>query len=278
MTTDSFINGLRIVVTIRGNISLIWCDRGTNFVGACKEFRLAWKELNSERIIAKMVECKCDFRFNPPTASHMGGVWERQIRTIRSILNGLLKRSGQRLSLSSLRTVLYEVMAIINSRPLSVESLEFPDGPRPLTPNHILTMKSDFILPLPGVFEDADLYVRKSWRCVQRLADEFWQLWRREYLVLLQSRRVWQCPQRNVQVGDVVLLHDPNVCRAEWVMGHVVTVMPGDDGLVRKVMELTATPALDDRGRPVSDNRTLERPIHKLTVLVSSDEHVDNAV
>ena len=71
----------------------------------------------------------------------VGGVWQRQIRTVRNVLNGLLRRSGQRLSKSSLRTVLYEVMAIVNSRPLAVESLESPDGPRPLTPNHILTME-----------------------------------------------------------------------------------------------------------------------------------------
>ncbi|XP_070181214.1 uncharacterized protein [Littorina saxatilis] len=158
MSSDSFINALRIVVSMRGNISRIWCDKGTNFVGACNEFKLAWKEMDSERLTSKMLESKCEFKFNPPAASHMGGVWERQIRTIRSILNGLLRRSGQRLTTSSLRTFLYEVMAIVNSRPLSVESLESADGPRPLTPNHVLTMKSGAILPPPGVFEDPDLY------------------------------------------------------------------------------------------------------------------------
>ncbi|XP_070177906.1 uncharacterized protein [Littorina saxatilis] len=161
MSSDSFINALRIVVSMRGNISRIWCDKGTNFVGACNEFKLAWKEMDSERLTSKMLESKCEFKFNPPAASHMGGVWERQIRTIRSILNGLLRRSGQRLTTSSLRTFLYEVMAIVNSRPLSVESLESADGPRPLTPNHVLTMKSGAILPPPGVFEDPDLYARK---------------------------------------------------------------------------------------------------------------------
>ncbi|XP_070183281.1 uncharacterized protein, partial [Littorina saxatilis] len=161
MSSDSFINALRIVVSMRGNISRIWCDKGTNFVGACNEFKLAWKEMDSERLTSKMLESKCEFKFNPPAASHMGGVWERQIRTVRSILNGLLRRSGQRLTTSSLRTFLYEVMAIVNSRPLSVESLESADGPRPLTPNHVLTMKSGAILPPPGVFEDPDLYARK---------------------------------------------------------------------------------------------------------------------
>ncbi|XP_070208380.1 uncharacterized protein [Littorina saxatilis] len=240
MSSDSFINALRIVVSMRGNISRIWCDKGTNFVGACNEFK-----------------------FNPPAASHMGGVWERQIRTIRSILNGLLRRSGQRLTTSSLRTFLYEVMAIVNSRPLSVESLESADGPRPLTPNHVLTMKSGAILPPPGVFEDPDLYARKRWRCVQRMADEFWLLWKSQYLTLLQKRRVWQRPQANVQVGDV--LHDQNLCRSEWCMARVIEVMPGSDGLVRRVKVHVGTKALDNHGRPTGDSRILERPIHKMT-------------
>ncbi|XP_070183219.1 uncharacterized protein [Littorina saxatilis] len=278
MSSDSFINALRIVVSMRGNISRIWCDKGTNFVGACNEFKLAWKEMDSERLTSKMLESKCEFKFNPPAASHMGGVWERQIRTIRSILNGLLRRSGQRLTTSSLRTFLYEVMAIVNSRPLSVESLESADGPRPLTPNHVLTMKSGAILPPPGVFEDPDLYARKRWRCVQRMADEFWLLWKSQYLSLLQKRRVWQRPQANVQVGDVVVLHDQNLCRSEWCMARVIEVMPGSDGLVRRVKVHVGTKALDNHGRPTGDSRILERPIHKMTVLVDRENHEDKAV
>jgi hypothetical protein len=278
MTSDAFINGLRNMIAIRGNVSLIWCDRGTNFIGACGEFKMAWREMDSDRITSEMLKIRCEFRFNPPSSSHMGGVWERQIRTVRNILNGLLRRYGPRLSSSSLRTVLYEVMAIVNSRPLAVESLESPNSPRPLTPNHILTMKSGPILPPPGVFTDAALYVRQRWRRVQRLADEFWRLWRREYLALLQSRRVWQHPQTNVAVGDVVIVHDQNACRSEWPLGRVESVFPGDDGLVRKVKLTMAVSDLDGEGRTVSGNRTLERPVHKLTVLLSVRDQADSVI
>lgn len=84
---------------------------------------------------------------NPPASSHMGGIWERQIWTVRSVLTSILDQSAGRLDSSSLRTFLYEVMAIVNSRPLTTEHLNDPLGPEPLTPNHILTMKSS---PPPG--------------------------------------------------------------------------------------------------------------------------------
>ena len=60
---------------------------------------------------------------NPPTASNMGEVWERQIRSARSILVALLKIHGTSLNDKSLRTFLAEVEAIFNTRPISSESL-----------------------------------------------------------------------------------------------------------------------------------------------------------
>ena len=71
---------------------------------------------------------------NPPTASHMGGIWERQIRTIRSVLTAILDQSAQRLDSTSLRTFMYKVMAILKSKPLTAEHLNLdPSGPEPLT-------------------------------------------------------------------------------------------------------------------------------------------------
>lgn len=82
---------------------------------------------------------------NLPSASHMGGAWKRQIRTVRSVLTAILDQSSRRLDSLSLR--MYEVMAIINSRPLTAHLLNDPAGPQPLKPNHILTMKSSIIFP-----------------------------------------------------------------------------------------------------------------------------------
>lgn len=96
-------------------------------------------------------------------------------------------RQVLKLDTTRLRTFLYETMAIINSIPLSVEHLNNPTGPEPLTPNHILTMKSSVILPPPRQFSKEDLYLNKRWRRVQFLANEFWQRWKREYLLNLQQ-------------------------------------------------------------------------------------------
>lgn len=85
-----------------------------NFVGAKREFINIMKDMDHEQL----KEHGCEFIMNTPSSSHMGGVWERQIKTIRSVLTAILDQSAKRLDSASLGTFLYEVMAIVNSRPL----------------------------------------------------------------------------------------------------------------------------------------------------------------
>lgn len=208
---------------------------------------------------------------NTPSASHMGGIWERQIRTIRSVLTSILDQSSQRLDSASLRTFLYEVMAIVNSRPLTTEHLNDPSGPQPLTPNHILTMKTSIILPPPGEFVKEDLYLRKRWRKVQYLANVFWSRWRKEYLLNLQHRQKWHKRRRNAKVNDIVILKDDTAPRSQWKLAKVTEVHSGTDGCVRTVKLLISDSTLDKKGKRVIKPAYLERPIQKIVTLIEAD-------
>ena len=137
----------------------------------------------------------------------------------------------------------------------------------PLTPNHLLTMKTKILLPPPGVFMKADIYSRKRWRRVQHLANEFWKKWRNEYLQSLQMRKKWNSPVRNVKVSDIVIIKDDNLPRNEWKLARVEDVYPSDDGLVRKVRLAIATAQLDNQGKRLTEVKYLERPVQKLIVL-----------
>ena len=94
---------------------------------------------------------------NPPTASNMGGVWERQIGSTRSILVALLKIHGTSLNDESLRTFLGEVEAIVNTRPITSEYLSDVHSPVPLCPMQLLTMKSRVVMEPPGEFQKEDI-------------------------------------------------------------------------------------------------------------------------
>lgn len=133
-------------------------------MGAENELCDAVSELNQDCVEEFLLKENCDlirFEMNVPSASHMGGVWERQIRSVRNVLSSLLLKNGTHLDDESLRTFLCESAAFINSRPLSVENLYGPLSPVPLTPNHLLTMKSNVILP-PLVTFKVQIFIQES--------------------------------------------------------------------------------------------------------------------
>jgi hypothetical protein len=163
LSTDGFINVLRRFISLRGAVKKLRSDQGTNFVGANNELKAALNEMDCAKVKRYLADQGCEFVFNPANASHMGGVWERPIRTVRSVLSSLLRDLGSQLDDDSLRTLMAEAAAIVNSRPLSVDNLNDPKDPIPISPNHLLTQKTSVVVPPPGDFQRTDVYSRKRW-------------------------------------------------------------------------------------------------------------------
>ncbi|XP_054872902.1 uncharacterized protein LOC111584426 [Amphiprion ocellaris] len=266
LSTDAFINGLRCFIALRGSVREIKCDQGTNFVGAKNELNAALQEVDAERLATFLAKKQCDFVFNAPHASHAGGVWERQIRTVRNVLKSTLSLSPGRLNDASLRTLLYEVAAIVNSRPLTTDNLDDPNSLEPLTPNHLITMKATTALPVPGKFVREDLYGQKRWRQVQYLAEQFWSRWRKEYLHNITTRQRWHTPKRNIRAGDIVMDTDETQPRSVWRLGRVSETVMDKDGLVRRAMIFLGDRNLNKRGERTSKASVVERPVHKLVL------------
>ena len=229
LSSDSFIQSWRCFVSLRGNVQVLRCDNGTNFKGACTEITNAMSEIFDDKTRNYLLSNQTEFRFNPPLASHMGGCWERMIRSVRAILNGLSPQMSN-INTSMLRTLFYEAMAIVNSRPLTAVGPEM----KPLSPNDILHMKSNVLLPMPGSFDSDDMYSRKRWRVVQSLLNNFWTRWKREYVNILQQRNKWQKHRRNLEVNDIVVLQD-ECNRMHWRLGKVIDAFKSADNLVRSV-------------------------------------------
>ena len=135
LDTDSFINCLQRFIARHGLPELIRSDNGRNFVGAERELRQGLRAWEQEKIGGDLSEKGVRWIFNTPTASHMGGVWERQIRSVRRILSRLTRE--QVMSSEVLTTLLVTAEGILNNRPLTAASSD-PSDLEPLTPNHLL--------------------------------------------------------------------------------------------------------------------------------------------
>ncbi|XP_059837241.1 uncharacterized protein LOC132400293 [Hypanus sabinus] len=253
LDTSSCINALRRFFAIRGPAKQLRSDCGTNFVGASKE-------LGMDRAVQRYLSQQgCNWEFNTPHASHMGGAWERMIGIARRILDSMFLQQRTRLTHEVLCTLMAEVTAIMNSRPLLPVSSD-PENPFILSPSMLLTQKAG-APPPPGDFSDKDLYT-KQWRQVQALANPFWSRWRQKYLPSLQQRRKWTEPRRNLQVGDLVLLRDKQITRNSWPMARITATFPSEDGHVRKI-ELKTT----DQG----DVKIYQRPVTEVILLLPND-------
>ena len=251
LSTESFINGLRRFISRRGAVSVIFSDQGTNFVGASKSIKCDFSNVNFEKIGDGLLSGNIEWKFNTPCASHHGGIWERQIRTIRKIFSSILEL--QTLSDDSLQTLFCEVETIINSRPITTVSSDSND-PLPLTPSMLLTLKSS----QPGVLDQCfDSYSRCRWRQVQHLSNVFWKRWTHEYISSLQSRQKWDKHKREIQVGDIVLVTDLSRPRLQWPLAKIVGVKRSQDGVARSAV-------LKCQGKEMF------RPITKLIMLIES--------
>lgn len=228
MNTDDFIMCLRRFINRRGEVSELRCDRGSNFVGAERELREAIKQWDQQKIDRELLQRGCKWIFQPPTASSMSGIWERLVRSAKTVLKAIL--GTQTVSEPVLQTLLTEVERVLNGRALTANS-DDPNDLQPLTPAHFLMQRKTICLP-PGVFQPADQY-RRKWKQVQFLADLFWKRWLREYLPALQVRGKWHRALPNLKPNALVLLMDDSAPRGYWSLGRVLEVYPGSDGMVR---------------------------------------------
>ena len=222
LETDSFLMALRRFIARRGQVKEIRSDNGTNFTGGERELRESINVWNHNKIHEALLQKSIKWNFNPP----YGGVWERCIRTKRNVLRALLQT--QTVDDEGLVTLLCEVKRIIHGRLITTVSGD-SNHPEPLTPNHLLLLRSEPQMP-PGLFQKEDSFSRRRWRQVQYLADIFWNRWSQEYLPLLQRRQKWTTIRKNLAVGDIVLVTAENAPRNSWSLGRVVEVFADKKG------------------------------------------------
>ncbi|XP_058858501.1 uncharacterized protein LOC117971951 [Acipenser ruthenus] len=191
------------------------------------------------------------------------GTWERMIGIARRILDSMLLQVGRpQLTHKVLITLMAEVTAIVNARPLVPVSSD-PESPLILTPSMLLTQKIG-APPSPQVdFVKGDLF-KNQWKRVQYLANTFWDRWRSEYLSTLQGRRKWQFKRPNLKEGDIVLMKESQTRRNEWPMGIIVKTFPSKDGMVRKVEVKVVRQGT---------TKTFSRPISEVVLLLSPEDN-----
>ncbi|KAL1267371.1 hypothetical protein QQF64_032734 [Cirrhinus molitorella] len=227
--TDSFLMALRRFTARRGTPHELYSDQGTNFRGGERELSEAFAAMQPT-LQCQLAKQKIEFHFNPPAAPHFGGIWEREIRSLKSALNVAL--GAQHVTEEVLSTVLTEIEGILNSKPLGYVSSDVADVDS-VTPNSLLMGRPDSDLP-QVIYPERELLSRRRWRHSQVLADHFWAHFVKRYLPELQTRAKWTADgDKPIETGTVVMIIDHQLPRALWPVGKVSATIPGADGKIR---------------------------------------------
>ena len=235
-TSECFLASLRRFVSKRGIPKRIYSDNGTYFIKADTDLQKFCHYLSGQdesgEVSNYMANNRIEWHYIPQRSPHFGGLWEAAVRSTKAHLRRVL--GDTRLNYEEMSTILSEVEACLNSRPLTSISTSDDGGVEPLTPGHFLIGRPLKALPDPAPAY-SDLTTPKRWKLCQTLSTHWWKRWSNDYLRLLNRTYKGKFPSRNMKIGDVVLIHDWNLIKAHWPLGRIVEVFPGDDGVVRAV-------------------------------------------
>ncbi|VDP19783.1 unnamed protein product [Heligmosomoides polygyrus] len=273
MAAKEFINALRRFAARRGLPESITCDNAPTFLLAANILGPKQQELNTETLHAiSNREIKWDHI--TPYAPWQGGFYERLIKSIKHAIYKAL-RGGKQHSFDDFHTIITEVEACLNSRPLTYQG-SMPEEMSSVRPIDFLQKDITLLLPNITVEEDDNdpsyrppeelrqIKYRQqvidaltsSWQKTER----FWKIWQEQYLTSLREVHKKFTTNRRLghnipTVGDVVLVSDPVLPRNEWKLARITNTKQGADGGIREAELITA------------NRRKIRRPVNLLVPL-----------
>ncbi|KRY26864.1 hypothetical protein T01_389 [Trichinella spiralis] len=213
-TIDSFLRALRRFVARRGRPDTIQSDNFRTFHQANAFLKHLFSGRNWETVQRHLASERVEWIFITERSPWCGGYWEPLVRSVKTALKATL---GQCLAApDELRTVLCEIEARVNERPLTFVGSDV-DEEMALTPAHFLISRS--LASFPDRSNSAD---RGTLRSSLR------HLLRRCPISRNSLRGKWKRLHEQPRVGDVVLVADYNTPRRRWPLGRIVELLTGD--------------------------------------------------
>ena len=271
MTADQFLLTLRRFIARRGTPSQMLSDNAPQFKVADEMLQSLWSTaVYDDKVQSYLSDKGISWQYIPAHAPWMGGIYERLIGIVKSCLRKSLGRA--RLRTDQLSTLLTEIEAVVNTRPIvyvgSDDHLTL--SPADLLQQHTtlglpdITVKSDDpdFVP-PGTRINMASVLLDAWRRGQNIVNNFWKLWREDYLTALREkqtsdlRKMKPTTSQQPHIGDVVQVYDETF-RGSWKVGRITRVLMSRDGKVRAAEVQLA------------NGHIIDRPTSKLYPLESS--------
>lgn len=142
--------------------------------------------------------------------------------------------------METLQTIVTEIEAVMNDRPLTYVSSNIDDL-EPLTPSHLLYGRKMTSLPSYEHYTDNDITSVQSDQMTltsraktqTQIINQFKKRWKSEYLIgLRESHKTTGSNEDRIRVGDFVQIHDEGP-RIQWKLAVVQELITCKDGSTR---------------------------------------------
>ena len=218
----------------RGLPSMLISDNAKTFRSASREIQAL---LRSQDVLGHLANNRVTWTFIVERAPWWGGFSERLIKLIKRCLKKIVGRST--LTLEELNTVLIEIEAVINARPITYVYDDEESVSYPLTPSQLISGRQITPMPNNEHFEivSTNNILTKRAKHQKRVLQQFTCQWRREYLLSLRENATCKSKSKsnraNISVGDIVLVKLDSTKRAFWKIARVEELLESKDGRIR---------------------------------------------
>lgn len=220
LTLESYLNTQARFTSIHGVPSKMFSDNGTTFIAA--------KNINNANNSNNTTE---NWHLIPPYSPNFGGLWEAGVKSCKYFLKR--EAHAKLLTYHELQTLLFRIANMLNSRPLSYGAVDDPQEFEIMTANHFLRQRTQ-IHSDPFTDTPSSLNLQQNLKHLRDLEQGFWTTWHSSYLQSYLTYNSTDVSKHyNIQIGDVVLLIQPNCKPSSWELAYVENVKLSDDNIVR---------------------------------------------
>jgi len=235
LDSNATLRALSNIFNFRGAPIRICTDNGTNFTGSNNIMQRYHTEWNKKLLTRGVIVQPIEWFFSPAKAPHMNGAVERMVGLVKKAMKGIQKYLDRTKTLYDdfgLKSVICEIMNMINSRPIEILPPD-EDQNTFLTPNLFLIGRQN-AQSVP-IETDAPIPLTQQWKDIKIISNIIWDKWLKCFFPIMLQREKWIDRTNPLKVGDVVITADPSITNS-WRKGVITEIKLGSQDQVRHVM------------------------------------------
>ncbi|XP_063631693.1 uncharacterized protein LOC134802905 isoform X1 [Cydia splendana] len=225
LTAEECLLAMRRFISTRGKPELIVSDNALQF------------KLTAELLAnTYFVDNKIRWKFIPQLSPWHGGFYERLVGVVKNCMKRTLEKRV--LNDSQLGTVVKEIEAVANSRPLTCVGSDIEYVLRPadfLTYGKCIAIEPSIQNPHPGGTVTKENLI-EGWKKGRVILEEFKRMFLGQYLCSLRERYQHSHKEPRVKtnqsphIGDIVQIKGDSKNRENWKVGKIISLERGADG------------------------------------------------